>query len=248
MMVLLKKHLSILNNKLPNIVNQKRDFGNLNKSEQTKYLAYFFVKITNQKVFTAGDISPLFTLVGVDQPLNVRDLLNKMRGRGILIPTGSGFSFHRDTISQLDEEFNFLLVEKKGAQRVSELRLWKMYPEVINVSEKLFINGHYVEAIFNAFKKVEILVKNKSGIKNLTGHPLMQKVFSVKTPILKFNDLISQTDRGEQQGMMELFAGAMLGIRNPKAHDEAIQKDPVKTLEYLAFASLLCRRLDESKK
>ncbi len=123
-----------------------------------------------------------------------------------------------------------------------------LHPEIIDASAKLFVDGHYSEAIFNAFKKVEILVKNKSGVKNLTGHPLMQKVFSVKTPLLKFNTLISQIDKDEQQGMMELFAGAMLGIRNPKAHNQIIQKDSVKTMEYLSFASLLCKRLDESKK
>jgi hypothetical protein len=38
--------------------------------------------------------------------------------------------------------------------------------------------------------------------------------------------------------------GAMVGIRNPKAHDMVQQKDPYKTLEFLAFASLLIKKID----
>ena len=41
--------------------------------------------------------------------------------------------------------------------------------------------------------------------------------------------------------------GAMVGIRNPKAHDNIIQADPYRMLEYLAFASLLMKRVEEGK-
>ena len=246
-MVLLKKQKMILNDKLPYLINQKQDFGKINKSEQTKYLAYFFVRITRQNIFNTEDISPLFTLVGVSQPENVRDILNKLRERSILIYTGTGFSFHRDIFSELNQEFGSLSVQNRGSEGLSELRVRKIHPEIIDASEKLFMDGHYSEAIFNAFKRIEILVKRKSGIINLTGHPLMQKVFSVTTSLLKFNNLLTHTDKDEQLGMMELFSGAMLGIRNPKAHEDIIQKDSIKTLEYLAFASLLCKRLDDTK-
>jgi len=46
---------------------------------------------------------------------------------------------------------------------------------------------------------------------------------------------------------MFLFMGAVVGIRNPKAHDEIVQNDPYKTLEYLGFASLLMKRIDEGE-
>jgi hypothetical protein len=36
--------------------------------------------------------------------------------------------------------------------------------------------------------------------------------------VLKFSDQSTETERSEQQGMMYLFAGAMLAIRNPRAH------------------------------
>lgn len=123
-----------------------------------------------------------------------------------------------------------------------------LHSEIKKSSARLFGNWHYSEAIFNAFKKIEVLVKNKSNIHNLTGYPLMQKVFSANSPILRFNKFESKTDKDEQRGMMELFSGAIMGIRNPKAHEDIIQTDKIKTLEYLSFASLLCRRLEETIK
>ena len=50
----------------------------------------------------------------------------------------------------------------------------------------------------------------------------MEQVFSVNNPIIKFNNLQSQSDKDEQVGLMFLFSGAALGIRNPKAHDYII--------------------------
>ena len=75
----------------------------------------------------------------------------------------------------------------------------------------------------------------------------MQAVFSVKNPILTFNSLQSDTDKSEQQGMMFLYAGAILGLRNPRAH-EIVKDDPQKALELIAFLSFLAKSLDRTQK
>ena len=126
--------------------------------------------------------------------------------------------------------------------------LKNFHPEIKRVSEKLFNDKHYAQAIEEAFKKVINLVKKKSEKNNLDGYPLMSTVFSKQNPILKFNSLLDRTDEDEQQGWMHLYQGAVLGIRNVKTHNNIIQKDKQKALEYLAFASLLCRRLEDTKK
>jgi len=36
--------------------------------------------------------------------------------------------------------------------------------------------------------------------------------------------------------------------KNPKSHDLIEQRDPFRTLEYLAFASLLAKRVKEAKR
>lgn len=127
-------------------------------------------------------------------------------------------------------------------------KILKIHPEIEGVSRKLFTDKHYAQAIFEAFKKVNNLVKEKSGRRDLDGKNLMLTTFSVNAPILKMNVLISQSDKDEQEGFMHLYAGAIMGIRNPKGHDNIIQKNKDRTLKYLMFASILCERLEECSK
>jgi len=39
----------------------------------------------------------------------------------------------------------------------------------------------------------------------------------------------------------------MTGIRDSKAHGDVQQSDPIRTLQYLAFADLLAHRVDQSE-
>ena len=122
-----------------------------------------------------------------------------------------------------------------------------IHPELVRAVGKLFSDGHYANAIEDACKVLDGLVKIRSGRSDLSGTDLMQTVFSPKAPVLRFNALKTETDRSEQQGMMFLFAGAMLALRNPRAH-ALIQDDPEQALEYLGFLSLLAKALDRAKR
>jgi|SRR5271157_330646 len=129
---------------------------------------------------------------------------------------------------------------------VNILREMNIHPNILAVSEDLYKDGHYAQAIFEVYKEINIMVKEKSGVMDRDGKDLMAHVFRLQSPRLKWSDLQSQSDKDEQEGRMLLFMGAIVGIRNPKAHDRVIQTDPIKTLEYLAFASLLARFIDEA--
>jgi uncharacterized protein (TIGR02391 family) len=86
------------------------------------------------------------------------------------------------------------------------------------------------------------MVQAKSGSKK-DGTALMQSIFSPRNPVLLFNAMQSRTDEDEQQGMMFLFCGAILAIRNPRAHARIVDEED-RALEYLAFLSFLANRLD----
>lgn len=122
----------------------------------------------------------------------------------------------------------------------------QFHPRLITSSKSLFETGHYSQAIFEAFKAVNNFVKEKTGL-TLDGKALMSKVFDENAPIIKINELLTKSDKDEQEGFKFLFMGAMVGVRNPKAHDEVIQTDPYRTLEYLSLASLLMKRIEEGK-
>lgn len=117
-----------------------------------------------------------------------------------------------------------------------------LHPLVIKASARLYNDGHYRNAILDAFIVLIDQIKIKSGRQDLDGVQLIDHVFSPKNPIL-----IVSNDMDEQLGFAWLFKGAVMGIRNPKAHKYVEQMDPQRALEWLAFASVLCRVLDDSK-
>lgn len=130
------------------------------------------------------------------------------------------------------------------------------HPIVQKSSKKLFINGHFSQAIFEASKILIKHVEKKAKIQDVKASDLMATVFKIDytrnplkithQPILKLNSLKTLEDIDEQYGFRFLFQGTVIGIRNPKAHTEVIQTDQSKTLEYLSLISLLAKRTDEA--
>lgn len=151
------------------------------------------------------------------------------------------------TIIELFKEKLDDLSESDDGRALKAFSALDIHPEIERAVTKLFQNGHYSNAVEDACKVLDGLVKIRSGKHDLSGTELMQNVFSVKSPILKFGDISTETGRSEQQGMMFLYSGAMLALRNPRAH-ELIEDDPEKALEYIAFLSLLAKSLDKSER
>ena len=67
---------------------------------------------------------------------------------------------------------------------------------------------------------------------------------SLEDPIIVLGDLSTETGKNIQEGYMHIFAGAMMGIRNPKAHHN-IEIDAKRAIHFLSLASLLMYKIDE---
>lgn len=122
-----------------------------------------------------------------------------------------------------------------------------LHPRILDVSRDLFIDGHHWEAVFAAAKALINYVKERSGRYDVDGAPLVRSVFSPKDPVLAFNGLVDQTDHDEQEGMMHLFEGAVLAIRNPGGHSFPEGPDQ-RAIEYISLLSLLAYRVQEAKR
>ncbi|MBI2837326.1 MAG: TIGR02391 family protein [Acidobacteria bacterium] len=118
----------------------------------------------------------------------------------------------------------------------------RLHPKVVEVAWPLFRDKHFRQAVLDTFIALVHEVRIRSGC-SLDNSPLMNKVFSEKAPILRVSD-----NSDERQGMMWLFAGAVMGLRNPNAHRLIHETDPQRTFEWLAFASALFRVIDSAKK
>lgn len=119
------------------------------------------------------------------------------------------------------------------------------HPTVVSRSRKAFTTGQHNAAVERAFKSVNNRVKNLSGI-HKDGNKLMTAAFKPDNPVLTFSDRNTQSQQDEQLGLMMLFQGAVVGLRNPRSHEDHWDRDDdvAYVLETLAFASLLHRMLD----
>lgn len=121
-------------------------------------------------------------------------------------------------------------------------------PELRKHTEKRFINGHYQDAVLEAYKHLNNYVKLRVRNSASDGSGLMKEAFSAKNPILKLNDLLTSSQKDEQLGYMEIFSGVMIGIRNPRAHENEFDNDPFIAVQLLSLADHLLQRAQKAKR
>lgn len=120
-------------------------------------------------------------------------------------------------------------------------------PEIVNVSRDLFASGHYNLAVAEAFKALDKFVEAKAGTEK-TGASGMRQAFSPKDPLLYWTERRTTSERDEQEGYDHIYAGAMLGIRNPTTHEFNWVDNDQLALELLIFAQHLLRKAKVAQK
>jgi uncharacterized protein (TIGR02391 family) len=151
-----------------------------------------------------------------------------------------------DAITRLESAHDYLVekLEDNGISTavggIKSFEAYDLHPTVAKVSGSLYKNGHYAEAIFAACKALNMVVQTESGRLDLDGTPLMQQVFSEKSPTLRFNTLDDKWEQDEQRGFMNLFQGCIAAFRNQRGH-KFVEDDPEFALEVIAFVSFLCK-------
>ncbi|BBY11012.1 TIGR02391 family protein [Mycobacterium marseillense] len=126
---------------------------------------------------------------------------------------------------------------------VRRLDLENLHQHVTAVASDLFNEQFYGAAVAEAFKSIEVRVRDLTGGRR-SGAQLMGDAFGGAVPQLDVSVETGRSAEDEREGFLALFRGAMIGVRNPGAHELFKQTDPQQALEYLGFASLLHRRID----
>jgi uncharacterized protein (TIGR02391 family) len=127
---------------------------------------------------------------------------------------------HKQKTIQFLENQNcpYNLLHKDG---FDEFLKRNFHAEVIRHSQKLFINQHYFHAVFESVKSYNKDVKGKSKSEQ-DGQKLMLSVWGCENGVLKVTQCQSQTDKDFQDGIKFISGGLMSAIRNPTAHEPAI--------------------------
>jgi hypothetical protein len=79
-------------------------------------------------------------------------------------------------------------------------------PELRQATRQLYMDGHYAKAIEEGFKYINKLVRRRTRLTG-DGTGLMRTAFSANQPFLKLNAQRTQSEKDEQQGYMDIFAG-----------------------------------------
>ena len=119
----------------------------------------------------------------------------------------------------------------------------QLHPIIAQKVWSIFLQGDYDTAVFQAFKQVEVAVREAGGYtQNDYGVPLMREAFDKNDG--KLTDM-SQHD-SEREAKAHLFAGAIGLYKNPSSHRE-VEFVPEEAAEIIIIASHLLRIVDTCK-
>jgi len=160
----------------------------------------------------------------------------------------------RGIIHIMKDEIEITQSQQQNIQKPTSINVIKAHGwsdiniRIQAVAKDRFQNGHYADAVEASFKEINDIIKkqykNKLG-DEIDGDTLMRKAFTSSqnnnyTPHFKLADNSTESGRNIQQGYMDIFAGSMKGIRNPKAHANH-HASPDEAWEMIVLASHLMR-------
>lgn len=113
-----------------------------------------------------------------------------------------------------------------------------LHPAIEREAWQSFSRGRFDTAIFEAFREVEIAVRDAAGFpQHDHGVPMVRRAFHKETGPL--TDMA--VDDGEKDATAALFAGAIGSYKNPSSHRRVGRDDVVEAGELLILAGHLLR-------
>lgn len=134
---------------------------------------------------------------------------------------------------------------ERAARPASEgLALGRLHREVVQAAGALYEDGHFAQAVFEAFKAVEVRVRSISELDEV-GAKLMGRALGGEPPLMLISNREGRMGRDEQAGRMHILMGSMEAVRNLGAH-ELEGMEQASAIELLGMASQCMRWLDDS--
>lgn len=116
-----------------------------------------------------------------------------------------------------------------------------LHPQIAQQVWLNLVHGDLSTAVFQAFKAVEIAVRDKGGyLPSDIGVPLMRKAFNPQNGRLTNMNALE----AEREALANLFAGAIGSYKNPHSHRTVEIQDVTEAHEMVLLASHLLRIVD----
>lgn len=157
------------------------------------------------------------------------DLVNKFRSWREPVESIEHESLVSPNVNNSTTDFSFLL-----------------HPEIIKHALTKYHDGHLRNAVLDSMTAVFDFIRSRTNLDD-DGDRLIGRVFSLEDPMLVLSEIDTESGRNDQKGFIQIFKGAYQGIRNPKAHRLENDLSPLKAAQYMIFASMLIRRIEDAK-
>jgi uncharacterized protein (TIGR02391 family) len=164
-----------------------------------------------------------------------------MIGAGLLAPDprqhDGDWVFLTRRAEAIDDETAF-----QAFRKASVLPRTLLHPTIAERAWPNFIRGDHDTAVFQAFKEVEVAVREAGAFDaRVIGTDLMRAAFHPETGPLTDTTL----PKGERESLAHLFAGALGSYKNPSSHRTVTIADAVEAGEMLILASHLLRIVED---
>jgi len=134
----------------------------------------------------------------------------------------------------------------------ASLKIRNVHPDIFRFCTAEILAQNYFHAVFEAMKSITAKIRTLTGLSS-DGADLVREAFQLgkaDTPLFAINTLITETEKGEQRGFVNLLIGLYGTIRNPLAHNPKIEWDMTEAdaLDMMSTLSLLHRKLDKARR